>query len=396
MNPQLRELLAVQDPSLPLAVAALVMIADDAGVAAFGELAVAYRHDHLELLRREKGDAVQQRGVLSVDEVRHHLLTSVLPRLLTAGVVESTAPSRHPGSHSRTLSDYAVLEEGLRIVPGVWATLSHGREQVREELMSLALAALQASEAPAAPQPVEPSGSVLEGHGLTKSYRRRKVVDDVNISLRQGEIVGLLGPNGAGKTTTFYMIVGLIRPDAGRIGIDGKDISGLPMYKRARRGIGYLAQEPSIFRKLTVEDNVRAILETQALSESDRNERLESLLDELSIKYLRNVPAYKLSGGERRRLEITRSAASSCFALSGSYLKYLSSQALSYPQLDGAVHRMPPTSARPLKNSSAISWRFIASDKASRKCLLDVGPLTAHVPNIGITGEKGLPAVRSS
>ena len=311
MNPQLRELLAVQDPSLPLAVAALVMIADDAGVAAFGELAVAYRHDHLELLRREKGDAVQQRGVLSVDEVRHHLLTSVLPRLLTAGVVESTAPSRHPGSHSRTLSDYAVLEEGLRIVPGVWATLSHGREQVREELMSLALAALQASEAPAAPQPVEPSGSVLEGHGLTKSYRRRKVVDDVNISLRQGEIVGLLGPNGAGKTTTFYMIVGLIRPDAGRIGIDGKDISGLPMYKRARRGIGYLAQEPSIFRKLTVEDNVRAILETQALSESDRNERLESLLDELSIKYLRNVPAYKLSGGERRRLEITRALVTS-------------------------------------------------------------------------------------
>ena len=311
MNLQLRESLAGQDPSLPLAVAALVEIADDSGVAVFGELAVAYRQDHLELLRREKGDAIQQRGVLSVDEVRHHLLTSVLPRLLTANVVESIAPSRHPGSRSRTLSDYAVLEEGIRVVPHVWATLSDSRQQVREELMSLALAALQASEAPVMRQAVEPSGSILEGRGLTKSYRRRKVVDDVDVSLRQGEIVGLLGPNGAGKTTTFYMIVGLIRPDAGRIGIDGKDISGLPMYKRARRGIGYLAQEPSIFRKLTVEDNVRAILETMPLSEADRDERLETLLDELSIKYLRNVPAYKLSGGERRRLEITRALVTS-------------------------------------------------------------------------------------
>ncbi|UCG89296.1 MAG: LPS export ABC transporter ATP-binding protein [Gemmatimonadota bacterium] len=177
--------------------------------------------------------------------------------------------------------------------------------------MSMALAALQASEAPAAAHAVEPSGSVLQAYGLTKSYKRRKVVDEVNISLRQGEIVGLLGPNGAGKTTTFYMIVGLIRPDSGRIGIDGTDISGLPMYKRARRGIGYLAQEPSIFRKLSVEDNVRAILETLPLSDADRSQRLETLLDELSIKYLRNVPAYKLSGGERRRLEITRALVTS-------------------------------------------------------------------------------------
>jgi len=123
--------------------------------------------------------------------------------------------------------------------------------------------------------------------------------------------VGLLGPNGAEKTTTFYMITGLVKPDAGKIEIDGNDISMLAMYRRARRGIGYLSQEPSVFRKLTVEDNVKAILETQPLSEDERNSRLETLLDELSIKYLRKVPAYKLSGGERRRLEITRALVTS-------------------------------------------------------------------------------------
>jgi lipopolysaccharide export system ATP-binding protein len=132
------------------------------------------------------------------------------------------------------------------------------------------------------------------------------VVDDVHVQLQQGEIVGLLGPNGAGKTTTFYMIVGLIRPDAGRIYVDDEDISSRPMYQRAREGIGYLAQEPSVFRKLSVEENVLAILETLGLSRTEREERLESLLDELSIKHLRREKAYKLSGGERRRLEITR------------------------------------------------------------------------------------------
>jgi lipopolysaccharide export system ATP-binding protein len=124
--------------------------------------------------------------------------------------------------------------------------------------------------------------------------------------LQQGEIVGLLGPNGAGKTTTFYMIVGLIQPLAGRIAMDGTDITSMPMYKRARRGIGYLSQEPSIFRKLSVEDNILAILETLNLSSSERRQRLETLLDELSIKHLRHNKAFSLSGGERRRLEITR------------------------------------------------------------------------------------------
>ncbi|MEO7040802.1 MAG: LPS export ABC transporter ATP-binding protein [Gemmatimonadaceae bacterium] len=146
----------------------------------------------------------------------------------------------------------------------------------------------------------------MEASGLVKVYRRRKVVNEVAIQLNQGEIVGLLGPNGAGKTTVFYMIVGLIQPLEGKILLDGEDITETPMYKRARRGIGYLSQEPSIFRKLSVEDNIMAILETLPLSQAERNERLERLLDELSIKRLRKSKAYALSGGERRRLEITR------------------------------------------------------------------------------------------
>lgn len=151
--------------------------------------------------------------------------------------------------------------------------------------------------------------SILRAEGLRKSYRNRAVVDGVAIDVAQGEIVGLLGPNGAGKTTSFYLITGLIRPDAGRIVLDETDITGEPMYKRARRGIGYLAQEPSIFRKMTVEENVLAILETLPLSATERMERLERMLDELGLTPLRKSPAYTLSGGERRRLEITRALA---------------------------------------------------------------------------------------
>jgi len=131
-------------------------------------------------------------------------------------------------------------------------------------------------------------------------------VNDVALRLQQGEIVGLLGPNGAGKTTTFYMIVGLIAPQEGRILFDGEDITEIPMYKRARKGIGYLSQEPSVFRKLTVEENILAILETLKITPEERRRRLEELLDELGIKRLRGNKAYSLSGGERRRLEITR------------------------------------------------------------------------------------------
>jgi lipopolysaccharide export system ATP-binding protein len=137
-------------------------------------------------------------------------------------------------------------------------------------------------------------------------YKRRKVVNDVALRLQQGEIVGLLGPNGAGKTTTFYMVVGLIKPMSGQILLDGEDVTDMPMFKRARRGVGYLSQEPSIFRKLTVEENILAILETLPISAAERKQRLEVLLNELKIERLRHSKAYALSGGERRRLEITR------------------------------------------------------------------------------------------
>lgn len=158
--------------------------------------------------------------------------------------------------------------------------------------------------------PAPAHGSTLSARGLVKEFRKRRVVNNVDLHVSQGEIVGLLGPNGAGKTTTFYMIVGLISPDEGHVYLDDVELTDVPMYQRARRGIGYLAQEPSIFRKLTVEENILAILETLPLSKAERLERLETLLDELSIKHLRRSKAYSLSGGERRRLEITRALVS--------------------------------------------------------------------------------------
>jgi lipopolysaccharide export system ATP-binding protein len=147
---------------------------------------------------------------------------------------------------------------------------------------------------------------LLRTQGLVKIYGQRRVVDGVDINVRAGEIVGLLGPNGAGKTTSFYMTVGLIKPNAGKVFFDGKDITRMPMHKRARRGMSYLAQEPSVFRKLTVEENIMAILETLPLSAQERKFRLDYLLEELDITSLAKNKAYTLSGGERRRLEITR------------------------------------------------------------------------------------------
>ncbi len=148
---------------------------------------------------------------------------------------------------------------------------------------------------------------VLSTADLTKSYRGRKVVDDISLSIAQSEVVGLLGPNGAGKTTTFYMIVGLVAPDAGRVFLDEADITRLPMYLRARSGISYLPQEPSIFRKLTVEENLLAILETLPVTENQRRERLEELLEDFGLGPVRRSYGYQLSGGERRRVEIARS-----------------------------------------------------------------------------------------
>jgi len=141
---------------------------------------------------------------------------------------------------------------------------------------------------------------------ITKAYRGRKVVDNVSVKVKQGEVVGLLGPNGAGKTTSFYMIVGLITPDSGRVMLDEDDITPLAMYQRARRGISYLPQEASVFRKLTVEENILAVLEAQPISWHERREKMEKLIDQLGLEHIRLNRGYALSGGERRRVEIAR------------------------------------------------------------------------------------------
>ena len=147
----------------------------------------------------------------------------------------------------------------------------------------------------------------LQADDLSKAYRGRKVVDEVSLDIHQGEVVVLLGPNGAGKTTTFYILVGLARPDYGRVLLDGEDITDLPMYLRARSGISYLPQEPSVFRKLTVEANLMAVLETLPLTTEQRRDRVEELLARMGLEGVRESKAYVLSGGERRRLEIARS-----------------------------------------------------------------------------------------
>jgi lipopolysaccharide export system ATP-binding protein len=162
--------------------------------------------------------------------------------------------------------------------------------------------------APAAPPP---AGHLLSTDKLAKAYRQRRVVNGVSIHVDAGEIVGLLGPNGAGKTTTFNMVVGIVKPDEGRVRFQDRDITGLPMHQRARLGIGYLTQEPSVFRKLTVEENILAILETCPMSAKERALRLKSLLDELDLARLAASKAYLLSGGEKRRLEVTRALVTS-------------------------------------------------------------------------------------
>ena len=146
----------------------------------------------------------------------------------------------------------------------------------------------------------------LRADNLIKTYKKRKVVNDISVQVEQGEIVGLLGPNGAGKTTTFYMIVGLIKPNEGNIYLEDENITPLPMFKRAKLGIGYLAQEPSVFRKLTVEENIMAVLEMTKLSKKDQKEKMESLLEEFSLTHVRKNKGQVLSGGERRRTEIAR------------------------------------------------------------------------------------------
>jgi lipopolysaccharide export system ATP-binding protein len=271
---------------------AIIRAANEDGVASIRDIAANYREDYLRGLRAKGQDAEREAGRLAQDEVRSYLATSILPRLVESGVLLPL--------------DGDVNSDGscIRIAPILWNDISPNRAALAEAMRETGEHSRLALSTP--PKPRLVGGSVLEAQALTKVYRGRRVVNNVALQLQQGEIVGLLGPNGAGKTTTFYMIVGLIQPLSGKIVLDGQDITKLPMYERARRGIGYLSQEPSIFRKLSVEDNIMAILETLPLTAEERSTRLEKLLDELSIKRLRKSKAYSLSGGERRRLEITR------------------------------------------------------------------------------------------
>jgi lipopolysaccharide export system ATP-binding protein len=280
-----------------LALHAIVRAAAEDGVARVRDVAANYRNDYIHALRAKGVDADREAGRLGQDEVRAYLTASILPRLAECGVI---LPLN---------GDLQRDTDTVRIAPSLWKDIAPRRAEFAEAMRETGEHSRVSLSTP--PRPTLIGGSLLEADGLTKTYRGRKVVNDVALRLQQGEIVGLLGPNGAGKTTTFYMIVGLIQPDSGRILLDGADITKLPMYERARRGIGYLSQEPSIFRKLSVEDNILAILETLPLTAAERSERLEKLLDDLNIKRLRKSKAYALSGGERRRLEITRALVTS-------------------------------------------------------------------------------------
>ncbi len=282
------------DVSLAVALAELLRRADATGCADRGAWVASVR-DRYQALANSQGDGGFPMLSAEGEALGAYLEEHVLARLEGEGLVRR-AP---PGADWRSLC----------FVDDVWGVVAPERDTFREEL-ERTVGDLQAHRAsqPRVPAVAAPpsDGSRLWAEGLTKTFRKRKVVNGVDLTVTQGEIVGLLGPNGAGKTTTFYMIVGLIPPNEGRVFLDDNDITETPMYRRARMGIGYLAQEPSIFRKLSVEDNVKAILETLKLPRKEEKQRLEELLDELSLTHLRKSKAYSLSGGERRRLEITR------------------------------------------------------------------------------------------
>jgi lipopolysaccharide export system ATP-binding protein len=274
-----------RDPSVAISLAAITRAAGPGDVVPFADLVMSYREAHLACYAAI-GNAKEQE--ISGDEVRDHLGRSVLPRLAVEGWILDAGDSGWDPVQPRV---------------AWWGEDAGDRQAIYDALLAAARRAAQRSK----PQPPQrTSTSVLEGTSLCKSFKGRRVVNQVSVRVEQGEIVGLLGPNGAGKTTTFYLITGLIRPDSGRVRLDGHDLTRSPMYERARSGIGYLAQEPSIFRKMTVEENILAILETRDLGRDERHRQLDRMLDELSIKHLRRNRAYSLSGGERRRLEITR------------------------------------------------------------------------------------------
>lgn len=287
--------LEAQDLSVAVGLRELVHRADDEGRAERGVWIASVR-DSLEELAGELGSHGASMLGSEGEALVHFLENRVIPRMEDARL----AVRDEEGEAWSTLQVDAPL----------WAVVAPDRDGVLSDLDE-AIRGLEAARAEAYSVSEEDRADVTDGsrlyaEGLTKIYRKRRVVSEVDIAVRQGEIVGLLGPNGAGKTTTFYMMVGLIPPNDGRVYLDGDDLTSVPMYKRARRGVGYLAQEPSIFRKLTVEENVLAILETLNLPRSEEKARLEHLLNELGLAGLRKSKAYSLSGGERRRLEITR------------------------------------------------------------------------------------------
>jgi lipopolysaccharide export system ATP-binding protein len=283
------------DLSIALGLLELVRRADESGAVDRGEWLAAVRSAYIAHVAdvRDDPDVPADAG-----EPGDYLDDHVLARLTADGIAagEPEGP----------------VWERIRLNAAIRATVLDDRsraegdvEQRIRDLLSVAERQPDDGASPVRRGPIE-GGSSLSASGLVKTYRKRRVVSDVNLRVAQGEIVGLLGPNGAGKTTTFYMMVGLVSPDQGTVQLDDTEITRVPMYKRARAGIGYLAQEPSIFRKLTVEQNILAILEQMPLKRAERKARLEELLDELGLKHLRKSRAYSLSGGERRRLEITR------------------------------------------------------------------------------------------
>ncbi len=288
------------EASVAVALLELIRRAGGDGTLDRAEWLAGLRSAHARVMGGAEASRVWRGLESDADALGHYLEEHVLTRLASEEIAGGEPAG--PGW------------EKVRINPGVWSKIAEERDGLIAELEA-AVARLHESEPVAAAAeaerrgPIE-GGSTLRTRGLVKAFRRRRVVADVDLDVTQGEIVGLLGPNGAGKTTTFYMITGLIAPDSGQVYLDGRDLTRTPMYQRARLGIGYLAQEPSIFRKLSVEQNVLAILETMKLSRREKKERLEKLLDELGLKHLRKAKAYSLSGGERRRLEITRALVS--------------------------------------------------------------------------------------
>jgi lipopolysaccharide export system ATP-binding protein len=293
------DLLPEGEPVLWLAMSSLLRQCDADGVAALDRVSRDLRSSYLAFLRdTEHASPERMLDVrrMKTETVASYLKDNLFGRLTEVG--RFTEDERSGGT--------------FRFDPAVWPAVQAQRRTLVEEIDRGVVAATEVISS----QRTEIAGAMPEGwpselkaNGLVKAFRGRRVVDDVAVRVRQGEVVGLLGPNGAGKTTTFYMIVGLLKADAGSVAIDDTRLTRLPMFKRARAGIGYLSQEPSVFRKLTVEENVMAILETLDVSRDEREQRLEELLNELSIEHLRKNKAYSLSGGERRRLEITRALA---------------------------------------------------------------------------------------